>query len=433
MRPEDVLAQAIGRAAQGVVRRALKVGVATLPATFVGTDAEGKGWVLLPGAESPTPVRRLSVDAAKGDTVSATVGNGMVVVDGNISNPSAGMVRVSDVGERADAAGDAAKKAYAHADSAHSAARAAQDQADNALRSATEAQGSADAAAASAARATEHADEAQGQAVRATESADEAERMAVDAVDSAASARSAARTAVTQLSDVEKVVGTVTWIAEHGTYDTAAGTEFDEYTVYYSRSNEVWELTGDEAVDPNKTYYSRTGSGTEEDPYVYSVVLQPVDSELSSYYELVSALFTEVAEPVAEDVDTYYTLAVEDSVQNYIASHLALTNDGLYLMADWSLYKMLVAPDGVHVIDAVNMERAMYGIETRIGPLSDFHITINGNRLEFYQGETSASYVSNNQMMMPAGIIRDTLQVGDWAFVAQESGNLSLTWIGDDA
>lgn len=253
------------------------------------------------------------------------------------------------------------------------------------------------------------------------------------AEESASVARSAARTAMTQLSDMEKVVGTVTWIAEHGVFYTAAGSEFDEYATYYGRSNEEWELTEDEVVDPNKTYYARSGSGTGEDPYVYSVVLEPSDDDVATYYELVGADYSPVVEPVAEDVDSYYLLSIDGSVQNYLASHMALTNEGLYLMADWSLFKMLIAPDGVHVIDAVNMDRASYGIETRVGPLSDFHIVINGHRLEFYQGETSASYVSNNQMMMPSAIVRDMLQVGDWAFVAQESGNLSLTWIGDDA
>lgn len=261
----------------------------------------------------------------------------------------------------------------------------------------------------------------------------EAEKAAEIAESAAARARSAANSAMAHLGDVEKVVDTATWIAEHGTYSSGAKEPFDEHKVYYARVGGTFSLTEDEAVIPSKDYYSRSGSGTEADPYVYSIVVEPTDEGLSGYYELEGGVFTEVAEPRAEDLADYYVLVVDESVQRYIAAHLALTDEGLNLMADWSLYRMLVAPDSVRIIDATGMERASYGAEVRVGPLSDFHIVVNGHRLEFYQGETSASYVSNNQMMIPSAIVRDMLQVGDWAFVAQESGNLSLTWIGDDA
>ena len=48
-----------------------------------------------------------------------------------------------------------------------------------------------------------------------------------------------------------------------------------------------FELTQDTAIDPDKTYYERSGSGTSEDPYVYTEVDEPDVSEISTYYELV--------------------------------------------------------------------------------------------------------------------------------------------------
>lgn len=47
----------------------------------------------------------------------------------------------------------------------------------------------------------------------------------------------------------------------------------------------LYQPTADTAVDASKTYYTRSGSGTEASPYEYSAVQYPVTSELSSYYE----------------------------------------------------------------------------------------------------------------------------------------------------
>ena len=48
-----------------------------------------------------------------------------------------------------------------------------------------------------------------------------------------------------------------------------------------------FELTTDTAIDPDKTYYERSGSGTSEDPYIYTEVEEPDVSDLPTYYELI--------------------------------------------------------------------------------------------------------------------------------------------------
>lgn len=51
-------------------------------------------------------------------------------------------------------------------------------------------------------------------------------------------------------------------------------------------SDPVYSLTSDEAVVSGKTYYTRTGSGTAESPYVYTVVAEPATASIASYYEV---------------------------------------------------------------------------------------------------------------------------------------------------
>ena len=52
------------------------------------------------------------------------------------------------------------------------------------------------------------------------------------------------------------------------------------------QSEPVFEATSDAAIVSGKTYYTRSGSGTEESPYKYTAVETPAVGDISSYYEV---------------------------------------------------------------------------------------------------------------------------------------------------
>ena len=54
----------------------------------------------------------------------------------------------------------------------------------------------------------------------------------------------------------------------------------------YQKRAATYELTSDTEVDSNKTYYTRSGSGTSASPYVYTEVASPTKSNLGTYYEM---------------------------------------------------------------------------------------------------------------------------------------------------
>lgn len=54
----------------------------------------------------------------------------------------------------------------------------------------------------------------------------------------------------------------------------------------------VYEATADEDIVAGKTYYTRSGSGTSESPYVYEAVASPVKGSLGSYYEMTAEEYT---------------------------------------------------------------------------------------------------------------------------------------------
>ena len=52
-----------------------------------------------------------------------------------------------------------------------------------------------------------------------------------------------------------------------------------------------YALTSDESIDSSKTYYTRSGSGTAESPYVYTAVASPDVTDIATYYEMTAAAY----------------------------------------------------------------------------------------------------------------------------------------------
>ena len=212
-------------------------------------------FVHIPGGVDETPVK-LTINAKAGDNVQVRVSGGSAFLVGNGSAPPTDDAR--------------ANQAYTVA---------------------TVAEGAAENALANAARAAEAADSAQASATRAESAAGDAVIAAGDAQTAAGNAQTAADTALVSLSTVEDVVGVLNWITEHGTMTLTSDVTVNPAHVYF-------------IIDPAGDYVI---GGTH-----YSIVSDPKDAELSTYYEL----------------------TVDESVENYVATHVAVDYEGLWLIPE---------------------------------------------------------------------------------------------------
>lgn len=194
--------------------------------------------------------------------------------------------------------------------SSYTVAKDAWDHATAAARAAENAQSSASAAATSASNAATSASNAATSAENAAASAESASDSASDARYDAGRANESANSALLQLSNVEDVIGTVNWITEHGTYT----------------------LTEDTTVQEGKVYY------INEDG-LYTIVQQPTDEDLGDYYEL----------------------TIDQALANYVASHLAMTDQGLFILNDETAYKMLLGATGAQIQDENGVPVVTYG------------------------------------------------------------------------
>lgn len=552
MSAELDLAKAIADAVNAKIE-SMRPESSTMPAVYQGHDAEGKGWVLLPGATEPTPVARMAVEAVQGDTVSVTIANGKATVDSNISNPSAGIAGVKTVTRVVNVAKETAATAIDYAGAALSAASIAKQGADRAAAKADEASTSADIAHAAARS-------AQADAAIARESAYSAIADASEAKESADNALESSKVAYYGLSEVENVVGVLNWIAEHGSYVVNEDEEVDPMRVYYiidggtytlTDDSEIvpgkqyyapseWELsiipsklewyelqssttyspTEDTSVDPDTQYYSYnpvtdeytevtpvgTENPSEEGWYVatvdyfyqqstdmaynpsdtyyelsdgeYSVVVPSIDqnavyyelvgesfvmvaepdvseiqdyysattfapvripdpSDIGSYYTVSGESYSKVLEPSEVDLGDYYVLDMDDSVQNYISTHLALLDDGLHVSAGAEDYSVVLSSDGMEVRNPYGKSVAMYGETARIGDADDIHLLAQATRMSFRSDAGDVAYIGMGddevwRLFIDQADVEDSIRFGNYVWVKRPNGNMTIKYVGGE-
>lgn len=182
-----------------------------------------------------------------------------------------------------------ALKAEADATSAAAAAGSA-------LRSATTAREAADEAETQASAASAAAVLAEGKADAASAAADRADDKADDAADAAESAQASASGALDSLSTVQDVLGVLEWAQDNATFTPTADTE----------------------VEPGKTYWTYNSTTQKYEP-----VANPSPAALSTYYEI---------------------SGVDEAMAAFINAHLALTNEGLWILG--GLFDVLIATGG---------------------------------------------------------------------------------------
>ena len=152
-----------------------------------------------------------------------------------------------------------------------------------------------------ATKAQDTADEAYKYAEDVEKAAEDAQSAADAARASASSASEYASRALGNLATVQSVAETLAWITQHGTMTLTSDAEPVPTHVYF-----VQDANGDYTVNSVK----------------YSIVTEPDPDSMASYYEL----------------------TIDESLNNYVGTHLALTEEGLWLLPTASgANKILVA------------------------------------------------------------------------------------------
>lgn len=246
----------------------------------------GTAYVEIPGGVSETPVK-LTIDAKVGDDVQVHVGNGTAWLVGNQSAPPTDDAEALKAKKMANTALDDATRARQAADSAEAAAQTAEGYAIAAKQTTDEINAYATTAGKTVTQILNDGETAGTAAQEAKQSAENASEYAARALGN--------------LSTVQSVAETLTWITQHGTM----------------------ALTQDQQLDPTHVYFVVDAGGD---------------------YTVGGVTYAIVTEPDVADIGTYYELSIDESLNNYVGTHLALDSEGLWLLpATSGTNKVLIA------------------------------------------------------------------------------------------
>lgn len=220
-------------------------------------------------------------------------------------------------------------------------------------------------------------------AQRAHEAADSAEASAEQAQTSAENAGEYAARALGNLSTVQSVTETLNWITAHGTMT----------------------LTTDTALDPTHVYFVRDNDG---------------DYEVGNYH------YSVVTEPKLEDISTYYVLSIDESLNNYVATHLALTDEGLWVLSDENGWRLLVAGDGVSIIDGQGRLVAQYKSTITLGTNDGNQLNLTPDAIVFAVAGQTIAYIAQDKLMATNAELSGALFVGDYYVRQKSNGKLAV-------
>lgn len=211
--------------------------------------------------------------------------------------------------------------------------------------------------------------------------------------ESAETAQNAASTAVNGMDLVQRVVDTANWIAKHGTYVLTTDTEPIEgkfYFIYNTSTNTYSIATPREGDNPQQLGWYEMGS-------------------------------------------------INESVSNFISTHMVLLNDGLVLQNGTTrLYLDTTQQNPGVRIETNGQQVAYYGNGAIIGDKDNVHIEVTDTRLSFYDGVKEVAYVDGQKLYITQTVVLQQMDIGDsdlgvWTWYVHEvagQNNLSLKWLG---
>lgn len=267
------------------------------------------------------------------------------------------------------------------ANAAYVKATSAQDDAQLAHIAATSAMGAAETANTAAQDALESAESATQSAEDASLAAEQAEQDAQEASDSAKSATASASTAIGQLSQIEDVMRVIDWAARHGTYGLTADTE-------------------------------------------------PVAGKW--YFELVDGAYSVVTLSETDDphaLGLYELTGVDEAISNYISTHLALTDSGLYVQMDDNAARLQITSTGIVLWGADGRPIAQYTSDVILGNEARTHIKLTSGELGFYKDKnTKVAYISGNKLYIAESEVTNTQRIGAFVWTKQSDNRISLRY-----
>lgn len=169
---------------------------------------------------------------------------------------------------------------------------------------------------------------------------------------------------------------------------------------------EYWDgpvgyVTPTSSFDPTETYYTVKGS--------------PVKIDESKQEEHGKGLY------YVHDLTN-----AKEAMADFIKAHLALTGEGLYVLKGEHDWRVLVANDGVYIIDPQGRRVASYKDSITLGTSEGNSIRITSEAITFNIGDKTFAYVAQDKWFASNAEVSGAMYIGDYSLRQKSNGDFVL-------
>lgn len=165
------------------------------------------------------------------------------------------------------------------------------------------------------------------------------------------------------------------------TFSGVTGGGDHQYDLRYGNGptmTRIYDGTGTATAVASRQMYIYVDVNTNMDNVLFTPEVTEGSPSEVAYYEIVE---NPTGNPSAQG---YYELDISDSVKTYVQTHLALTNNGLYVLSDQNGWKVLITNSSVEIQDDTGTTIANYSSSIQLGTTLLQHIIVNSNGLEVW-------------------------------------------------
>ena len=181
--------------------------------------------------------------------------------------------------------------------------------------------------------------------------------------------------------------------------------------------NNVWSDSGDVTVeywDGPVGYVTPTSSFDTTETY-YTVKGSPVKIDESKQEDHGKGLY------YVHDLTN-----AKEAMADFIKAHLALTGEGLYVLKGDNDWRVLVANDGVYIIDPQGRRVASYKDSITLGTSEGNSIRITSEAITFNIGDKTFAYVAQDKWFASNAEVSGAMYIGDYSLRQKSNGDFVL-------
>ena len=211
---------------------------------------------------------------------------------------------------------------------------------------------------------------------------------------------------------------------------------FDEYFTPTKMTIDLFNQSNNK-ITLNGENVTITGGGSSSQVSKVESQISNIENKTASTTEAINALSTQLKSEISQSINTIVSQLKEEILYN----DTLINEQSTSLTQTKEYFELLFSTFNQNLIDVVNGTNASFEdikkyIRFEDGNIilgqvdNEFTLEISNEKISLMQGGFEVAYLSNSKLYVTYANILNSLQIGKFAFVPRQSGNLSFKKVG---